>query len=102
MTITPELREEIRRRTAITETVNMFTPNYHFNRAANNILRAYIGAGFMPERGAIPGRPLQQAIRAVSIIESLAMVWPNILVIALIAVFTFIATYMLFVRQETR
>ncbi|MBS7640510.1 MAG: ABC transporter permease subunit [Candidatus Bathyarchaeia archaeon] len=102
MTITPELREEIRRRITITETVNMFTPNYHFNRAANNILRAYIGAGFMPEGGATSGRPLQQAIRAVSIIESLAMVWPNILVIALIAVFTLIATYMLFVRQETR
>ncbi|MEM2168638.1 MAG: ABC transporter permease subunit [Candidatus Bathyarchaeia archaeon] len=101
VTITPELIREFRRRMAVTETVNMFTPNYHFNRAANNILRAFIGAGFMPEGGA-PDQPPQQVIRTISVIESLAMVWSNILIIALIAAFTLIATYMLFVRQETR
>ncbi|MEM2454688.1 MAG: ABC transporter permease subunit [Candidatus Bathyarchaeia archaeon] len=102
ITITPELREELRRRTAVIETVSMFTPSYHFNRAANGVLRAFIGVGFTPGGQAAPGQSPQQATRAVSIIESLTMVWPNILIIALIAVFTLIATYMLFVRQETR
>ncbi|MEM2321308.1 MAG: ABC transporter permease subunit [Candidatus Bathyarchaeia archaeon] len=101
ITITPELREELMRRAAIIETANMFTPNYQFSRAANYILRAFVRVG--PPAPASPSRsPQQPPQRAVSIAESLVSAWPNILVLALIAAFTLIATYMIFVRQETR
>lgn len=102
MTITPEVREELVRRTAIIETINMLTPNYHFNRASNYVLQAYIRIGFTPGGGTTPGQPPQQTFRVLSIVESLSNAWPNILVLFLIAVFTLIATYMLFVKQETR
>lgn len=57
ITITPELREELMRRAAIIETANMFTPNYHFSRAANYILRAFISVGLAPT-GPSPGHLL--------------------------------------------
>lgn len=108
MTITEEMRrelmEEFRARAAITESINMFTPNYHFSRAANYILQAQVRAGFAP--GIFPERfgspPSQQVFRPVSIVESLSAAWPNVLVLALIAIFTFMATYMVFTRQELR
>jgi ABC-type transport system involved in multi-copper enzyme maturation permease subunit len=95
--------EAFAKRTAISETINMFTPNYHFTRIAQYILQAYVRVGFggfIPRAagGVTPG----ETQRAVSIVENLSSAWPNILVLVLITVFIFIATYLLFVRQEAR
>ena len=86
--------EELRKRTAIMETINSVTPNHHFTRIANYILQAYAG---MMSPGA--GQPV---VRTVSIIESLVSAGPNILVLTLTTVLAFIASYMLFTRQEVR
>jgi ABC-2 type transport system permease protein len=88
------LIEEMRSRTAITETINSFTPNYHFSRIAQYILNVYAGIMIGPRTPA--------NVRNVSIIESLTSAWPNILVLVLVTAITFIASYMVFMRQEIR
>jgi ABC-2 type transport system permease protein len=98
-----QLMEAFAKQTAISETINMFTPNYHFTRIAQYILQAYARVGF---GGFIPGAARRvtpgETQRAVSIVENLSSAWPNILVLVLITVFIFMATYLLFVRQEAR
>jgi ABC-2 type transport system permease protein len=88
------LIEEMRSRTAITETINSFTPNYHFSRIAQYILNVYAGI--------MIGSRTPANVRNVSIIESLTSAWPNILVLVLVTAITFIASYMVFMRQEIR
>jgi ABC-2 type transport system permease protein len=88
------LIEEMRSRTAITETINSFTPNYHFSRIAQYILNVYAEIMIGPRTPA--------NVRNVSIIESLTSAWPNILVLVLVTAITFIASYMVFMRQEIR
>jgi len=87
--------EELRKRTAITETITSITPNHHFTRIAQYILQAYAGMGMGPGAG-------QPVVRTVSIMESLVSAWPNILVLTLTTVLTFIASYIVFTRQEVR
>ncbi len=90
------LAEELRKRAAITETISSVSPNRHFTKIAQYILQAY--AGFGMGMGSIG----QNDARNVSVMESLAFAWPNILVLTLATVLTFIATYMAFTRQEIR
>ncbi len=89
------LIEEMRSRAAITETINSFTPNHHFSRIAQYILNVYTGIMIGP-------RQTPTDVRNISITESLTSAWPNILVLALVTAITFIASYMIFVRQEIR
>ncbi|MGP3704707.1 MAG: ABC transporter permease [Candidatus Bathyarchaeota archaeon] len=98
-----QLMEALSKRAAISETVNMFTPNYHFTRIAQYILQAYVRVGFggFVIEGAGRG-VVSETQRAVSIMENLSSTWPNILVLVVITAFIFIATYLLFVRQEAR
>jgi ABC-type transport system involved in multi-copper enzyme maturation permease subunit len=51
--------------------------------------------------GTREGTPAQTAL-AVTIIENLASGWPNILVLALVTIFTFIISYIIFIKQEAR
>jgi ABC-2 type transport system permease protein len=94
-----QLMEALRARTSIVETINMFTPNYHFTRIAQYILQAFVSVGFTPRF--TPGGPAQTA-RAVTIMENLASSWPNILVLGLVTIFTFIISYTIFMKQEAR
>jgi len=87
--------EELRRRTAITETITSVTPNYHFSKIAGYILQAYATMGMGPGAG-------QPDVRTVSVMESLVFAWPNILVLTLATVLAFIASYIVFTRQEVR
>jgi len=101
MTASPEMAarlEEIRQRTAITQTIDSITPNYHFTRIAQYILQASVNIGIGP--GA--DRYGQTSTRAVSVMESLGSAWPNILVLTFVTALTFIASYLLFTRQEVR
>ncbi|MEM2239013.1 MAG: ABC transporter permease subunit [Candidatus Bathyarchaeia archaeon] len=86
--------EELRSRTAITETINSFTPNYHFSRIAYYILNVYTGAAIGPRN------PIET--RNISIMEGLTLAWPNILVLVLVTAIAFIASYTIFMRQEIR
>lgn len=88
------LMEEMRSRASITETINSFTPNYHFSRIAQYILNVYAGITIGPRT------PTQT--RSISILEGLMSAWPNILVLVLVTVITFIISYMIFMRQEIR
>jgi ABC-2 type transport system permease protein len=88
------LIEEMRSRTAITETINSFTPNHHFSRIAQYILNVYTEIMIGPRT--------PTNVRNVSIMESLTSAWPNILVLVLVTAITFIASYMIFMRQEIR
>ncbi len=89
------LIEEMRSRTAITETINNFTPNHHFSRIAQYVLNVYTEIMIGP-------RQAPTDIRNISIMESLTSAWPNILVLVLVTAITFIASYMIFMRQEIR
>jgi len=89
------LIEEMRSRAAITETINSFTPNHHFSRIAQYILNVYTKIVIGP-------RQAPTDTRNISIMESLTSAWPNILVLVLVTAITFIASYMIFVRQEIR
>lgn len=86
--------EELRSRTAITETINSFTPNYHFSRIAYYILNVYTGAAIGPRN------PIET--RNISIMEGLTLAWPNILVLVLVTAIAFITSYTIFMRQEIR
>ncbi|MEM1569717.1 MAG: ABC transporter permease subunit [Candidatus Bathyarchaeia archaeon] len=86
--------EELRSRTAITETINSFTPNYHFSRIAYYTLNVYTGAAIGPRN------PIET--RNISIMEGLTLAWPNILVLVLVTAIAFIASYTIFMRQEIR
>jgi ABC-2 type transport system permease protein len=88
------LIEEMRSRTAITETINSFTPNHHFSRIAQYILNVYTEIMIGPRT--------PTNVRNVSIMESLTSAWPKILVLVLVTAITFIASYMIFMRQEIR
>jgi len=94
----PEVIAAFSKRTTITETISSVTPNYHFTRIAQYILQVYVNIGM----GQGAGRLGQIDTRTVSIMESLGSAWPNILVLMLVTVLTFIASYMLFTRQEVR
>jgi ABC-2 type transport system permease protein len=97
------LIEAMRRQSAIIETIQSVTPNYHFNRVAQYVLQAYagirIGAGGIGAGGVAQG---QAGTRNVSILESLIFAWPNILVLTVATIITFIASYIVFIRQEIR
>jgi ABC-2 type transport system permease protein len=97
-----QLIEALRARTSIVETINMFTPNYHFTRIAQYILQAFVSVGFAFGGGGTRVQTPTQTARAVTIFENLASSWPNIMVLALITVFTFILSYTIFIKQEAR
>ncbi len=111
------------KRTAIEETINSFTPNYHFSKIAQYILEYSVnigrtgggigGPGGVPPGGFAGGNSTRtttttttssssSSVRSVSVTESLSSAWPNILVLVLVMIIAFIASYMLFTRQEIR
>ncbi|MBS7609573.1 ABC transporter permease [Candidatus Bathyarchaeota archaeon] len=93
--------EELRRQSAITESIQSIAPNYHFTRIAQYILQAY--AGGIGARIGIGGAGQGlEGLRAASILQSLSFAWPNILVLTISTILTFIASYMVFTRQEIR
>lgn len=93
------LRTEEAARAAITASINSVTPNYHFSRIAEYILNIplYTRFGTFPGAGQTP-----TATTTVTIMQSLASAWPNMLVLVLATVLVFIASYMVFTRQEVR
>lgn len=95
----PEMQQytsQMMARAQITSLINSFTPNYHFTRLSQYLLGVYagMGAGF---GGVRPG-----SSAATSLAVNLASAWPNMLVLATATVVLFIASYMLFTRQEVR
>jgi len=88
-----------RARSAITTSISSVSPNYHFNRIAHYILNIplYTGFGMGPQTDQ-PG----QTQTTTTVMQSLASAWPNMLVLTLATVLMFIASYMLFTRQEIR
>jgi len=94
----PQLITEFTQRTSIEETISSLTPNYHYTRIAEYILQANVNIG----RGPGAFGPGQTETRTVSIMESLGSAWPNILVLIVVTALTFIASYLLFTRQEVR
>jgi ABC-2 type transport system permease protein len=94
-----QIMEALRARTSIMETINMFTPNYHFTRIAQYILQAFVTIGITEFR---PGGGATLTTRPVTIMESLTSSWPNILVLALLTIATFIISSAIFTKQEAR
>lgn len=92
------LVEEMRSRAAMTEAISSITPNHHFTKIAQYVLQLYAGIGMGPGTNL----PNQTDFRTASIVESLSFAWPNILVLTLATVLTFIASYIVFTRQEVR
>jgi ABC-2 type transport system permease protein len=87
------IMEEMRSRAAITQAINSITPNYHFTSIIQYILNTSVGL-----MQGMQGRPNV----SLSIYQGLASAWPHILVLALVACVTLIASYIIFVRQEAR
>jgi|YelNatPaOPRAMG01_1025707.scaffolds.fasta_scaffold00722_29 ABC-2 type transport system permease protein len=98
----PEMQQytsQMMARAQITSLINSFTPNYHFTRLAEYVLGVYAGIGARVGGGVIisPGSSASTSLAA-----NLVSAWPNILVLATVTVLLFIASYMLFTRQEIR
>jgi ABC-type transport system involved in multi-copper enzyme maturation permease subunit len=75
----------------------MLTPDQHYNNFSMNILNAKMALdpfGIFP-RGTPPGRSL-------TIIESLAISWPNLAIITSILIAFIAASYIKFLREELR
>ncbi len=86
--------ESIRRYTAIVETISSITPNHHFSKVGQYLLNPYATTG-----GPFPPQPAQEAA---SVTSSLIYAGPNILVLTIVTTLAFIASYMVFTRQEVR
>lgn len=93
--------EELRRQSAITESIQSIAPNYHFTRIAQYILQAYAG-GIGARIGIGGAGQVQEGLRTASILESLSFSWPNILVLTMATILIFIVSYIVFTRQEIR
>ncbi|MEM2905329.1 MAG: ABC transporter permease [Candidatus Bathyarchaeia archaeon] len=85
------LVEEMRKRTAITEGVSSVTPNYHFGKISQYLLNPYATTGVA-----------QPAQGPVSVAISLMNAAPNMLVLVMATVLVFVASYIVFTRQEVR
>ena len=86
--------ESIRRFTAIVETISSITPNYHFGKIGQYLLNPYATTG-----GPFQPQPVQEAV---SVTSSLMYAGTNILVLAIVTTLAFIASYLVFTRQEVR
>jgi ABC-2 type transport system permease protein len=91
----PEILSETRLK--VITAIRMLTPDQHYNNFSMNILNAKMALdpfGIFP-RGAPPGRSL-------TIIESLAISWPNLAIITSILIAFIAASYIKFLREEVR
>ena len=88
------LRESMRRFMVIEETIASITPNYHFQKIGGYLLNPY----------ATYVSPYQHAEgqEAASVTSGLTYAGPNILVLTIVTTLTFIASYLVFTRQEVR
>jgi len=95
-----QLQQQMREQASIISAIESLTPNYHFTRIAQYILGVYTGiSGTRIGEGL--GRE-QVDVASTPIMQSLISAWPNILVLGVIMTITFIASYILFTRQEIR
>ena len=91
----PEILSETRLK--VITAIRMLTPDQHYNNFSMNILNAKMALdpfGIFP-RGTPPGRSL-------TIIESLAISWPNLAIITSILIAFIAASYIKFLREEVR
>lgn len=79
--------ESMRGYTTIVETISSITPNYHFSKIGQHLLSPYATT------------PAQQEA---SIASSLMHAGPNVLVLVIVTALVFIASYIVFTRQEVR
>ena len=92
----------MRNRSSIIQMISSVSPNFHFSQIAQYVLGVYSSITMGPGGGGIGPGTGQTAQTTVSIIGSLGYTWPNILVLALATTITFVASYLLFTRQEIR
>lgn len=86
--------ESIRRYTAVVEAISSITPNHHFSKVGQYLLNPYATTG-----EPFPSQPVQETV---SVTSSLMYAGPNILVLTIVTTLAFIASYMVFTRQEVR
>lgn len=100
-TLTQAELEQLRNFNNVVASVSSITPNYHFNSIGISLLGRFSSIGF-----GIIGGPLGLgrvgAVESMPILESLSRCWSSIVVLVLVAAFAFIASYMIFTRQEMR
>ncbi|MBC7091666.1 MAG: ABC transporter permease [Nitrososphaeria archaeon] len=90
----PEIQQyesEMMARVQIMTTISSVTPNYHFSRIAEYVLGVYAAGGVGAGTTA-----------SISLISSLVYALPNMLVLTIVTILFFIASYMIFTRQEIR
>ncbi|MCD6443494.1 ABC transporter permease [Candidatus Bathyarchaeota archaeon] len=89
-------KEEWERHFEVIRAIEMFSPTCCYREAARSILgSAFRGSVLIIEPGKPPPTPP-------SLLECLALSWPEITVIVAVLVATFAASYILFMRQEIR
>ncbi|MEM2905333.1 MAG: ABC transporter permease subunit [Candidatus Bathyarchaeia archaeon] len=89
-----------RAQAAITTSIQSIAPNYHFNQVARYMLNLPRYTSFGIGGGIVLG--VGGGTPTLTIMQSLSYAWPNMLVLVLATVIMFIASYMLFTRQEIR
>ena len=91
----PAVMEQMRSFRNMEANVESITPNHHFETIGR-----YLLGGFSGER--IGGIGQFGEIGSMSVLESLGQCWSNIVILVLYAVFAFVASYIVFTRQEIR
>ncbi|HUS77631.1 MAG TPA: ABC transporter permease [Patescibacteria group bacterium] len=94
MQISPEFREAMEERAAVTSTIQKISPTNLYEEAASDILG--VVGGFMRGMGH------QEFQRTLTLGEALAANWANIATIVVGLVICFAASYMIFLRSEIR
>jgi ABC-2 type transport system permease protein len=98
---TPAVIEALRSRTSLMNTIESITPNYHFEQISQYLLQMYQGIRLGPGGGG-GFDPGTTSTRTATVIQSLGYAWPNMLVLVFVVAITFVASYMIFTRQEIR
>ena len=92
--VTPEFREAMQKRMAVTNNIQKISPTNLYQEAASDILG--VAGGFMRGMG------FQQFQRTLTLTEALAANWANIAAIVVGLVICFAGSYMMFLRSEIR
>jgi len=90
----PAEAEQMTKFHSMVESVSSITPNYHFDKIGLYILGGFSGVGLLGTLTSIG--------ESLPLLEGLGQCWPNIVVLVLFALFAFVASYMIFTRQEIR
>jgi ABC-2 type transport system permease protein len=88
----PEFRELMQRRNALTSNIQKLSPTELYEQAASDILG--VASGF--------GRFFGEFERTISLTEALASNWPNMATLAVGLVVCFAGSYIMFLRSEIR